>query len=166
MRNTAWLVGLTLSLVLTSLAGTSSARAQAVAVTTEEKVEIAPFFVLIDCANNGAGEWISLSGPLHIVAHITIDARGGVQISGHFQPQGVLGEGLLSGDLYHAVGLTRFNDRFTPAAFPYVTSYINNFYMIGPGKTPTLKVHQTIHLTINANGTVTAFVVNERITCK
>jgi hypothetical protein len=43
------------------------------------------------------------------------------------------------------------------AAFVGVTdNFINNFKLIGPGPGNNLLIHEDIHVTINANGTLTA----------
>jgi hypothetical protein len=53
--------------------------------------------VFVPCANGGVGELVDLNGPLHILTTFTIN---GNKVSGktHFQPQGISGVGLDSGD--------------------------------------------------------------------
>jgi hypothetical protein len=43
---------------------------------------------------------------------------------------------------------------------------VNNFRLIGQGSGNNLQVHQNVHITINANGTVTATVDNTSVDCK
>jgi hypothetical protein len=143
-----------------SLMGAPPARA---AVQVNETIPVEPFFVFVDCANDGAGEFISLTGPLHTLITFTEDKNGGVHGTTHFQPQGVTGVGEVTGDVYHAVGLTR--DSFNGKKGEEFT-FVNVFYMIGPGPGNNLKVHSTSHVTINANGSVTADVFLESITCQ
>jgi hypothetical protein len=45
-------------------------------------------------------------------------------------------------------------------------TFINNFRLIGQGPDNNLQVHQTIHTTINANGTVTSVVNNTSVECQ
>ena len=51
--------------------------------------------------------------------------------------------GQTTGDIYQAL---------TGGALEF--TFINNFRLIGPGPDNNLQTHQTIHLTINANGVV------------
>jgi hypothetical protein len=134
------------------------------AVTTNESV---PFnlTVFVPCANGGAGESVVLSGSLHVLATATINGNN-VSSSTHTQPQGVSGLGLTTGDKYRATGVTRYDTNFDNVDFPIVTTYVNNFRIIGQGPGNNFTVHQTIHMTINANGDVTADVDNYKIDCK
>ena len=45
-------------------------------------------------------------------------------------------------------------------------TFINNFRIIGQGPGNNYLVHQTVHLTVNANGVVTASVSNSSVECK
>jgi hypothetical protein len=80
-------------------------------------------------------------------------------------PQGVRGRGLTSGTIYRGTGATHssFNTSGPP---PFEESFVNTFNIIGRGPANNLLVHETIHLTVNANGDVTAEVTNTRVTCR
>jgi hypothetical protein len=39
--------------------------------------------------------------------------------------------------------------------FPALDTYVNNFRIIGAGPGNNYSVHQTLHITVNANGVVT-----------
>ena len=93
-------------IVLTTLAGAAVARAQATTVTTNEQIPFSQL-VFVPCADSGAGELILISGTLHVLSHVTIDAQGGLHAKIHFQPQGATGVGLTTGDTYHATGVTQ-----------------------------------------------------------
>src|SRR5437763_69376 len=54
-------------------------------------------FVYVQCANGGAGEYVTLSGSLHVSYFITIDKSGGLHVNMHFQAQGISGYGLTTG---------------------------------------------------------------------
>ena len=157
------------ALLLTALFGlfaSPQAHGQALTATTNEKLPFDHFLVFIDGAAGGAGELIDLSGTLHVQTHVTIDSAGGVHYEEHFQPQNLVGAGMTTGNIYHGVGITRDDFHIKPDGYPYQFSFENNFYMIGTGSAPTLKVHETVHVTINADGTVTTSVDNLRITIK
>ena len=117
----------------------------------------------IPCAMNGEGEWVFLSGYLHIVYSTTLDGNDGFHARVHYNPQGITGIGELSGDRYHSVGETR---RVTNGKVGKTHTYVNNYKIIGQGRGNNFLVHDTIHYTVNANGEVTSEVANSRIECR
>lgn len=132
----------------------------------EEKIPLG-FVTFVPCANGGAGELVVADGELHVVTQFVMDNRGGVHVSGHFQPiRNVDGIGQVTGDVYQGVGVTRNNFNEAVNGFPLQVTSINNFRWIGPGPNNNLLVHATMHLTINANGGVTAVVDNSSVECK
>lgn len=147
-----------------ALVGNGPAQAKATVVTTQEKVPL-DMSVFVSCARDGAGENVQLSGTLHIVSRAVDDGSGGFHVSSHSNPQGVSGVGLISGDKYQGTGVTRNNVNFKPP-FPSESTYVNNFRIIGQGPGNNYLVHETIHMTVNANGEVTADVVNTSVDCK
>jgi hypothetical protein len=136
----------------------------ATTVTTNEQIDIT-LFVFVPCAAGGAGEVIEVSGPLHILSHVTISNSGNFHFKIHFQPQGISGVGLTTGDKYQATGVTQeeFNSN---APLPITDTYVNNFRMIGQGPGNNFLVHQNFHITINANGDVTSLHNNSSVECK
>ena len=119
----------------------------------------------VECANNGAGEIVDFSGPLHILIISNINNQ---RISGltHFQPQGVQGRGRSTGALYNATGVTqeRFNGSFVNGQ--YTGTFINNYRLIGQGPGNNFLIHQTIHISFNSNGEATGSVDHTTIECK
>jgi hypothetical protein len=107
-----------------------------------------------------------LSGTLHTVSRTTIDANGGFHGTIHFNPQGVKGVGQSSGDTYQGNGVTKTTTNIAGAGLPFTDTFVNNFRIIGPGPDNNLLVHQTIHVTINANGVMTADVLNTSTECR
>ena len=145
-----------------SLMPTTSA-ASAVAITTNDFVPFAQVN-LVPCANGGAGELVLIQGTLHIEQHITINDNRAT-IKSHFQPQGVGGVGLTTGDSYNATGVTQEIDTIPLTNGAAEFTFINNFRLIGQKTDNNFQVHQTIHVTINANGDVTNSVDNTTIDC-
>jgi hypothetical protein len=141
----------------------SSVPAQA-AVVTNTSIPIT-LTVFVPCANGGAGEDIEVSGFLHVLISTTVDTKGGVHFSEQFNPQGVSGSGLTTGDKYNAIGLTRDDFSTTSSGVVQVT-FINRFDMIGQGPGNNFSVHETEHITVLPDGTVTVFFDNFSITCK
>jgi hypothetical protein len=121
--------------------------------------------VFIPCAAGGAGEVVDLSGPLHTLISETIN---GNNVSGHyhFQPQGIAGIGETTGATYHATGVTQQSFKSSLQNGQSNLTFVNNFRMIGQGPDNNFLVHETLHITINANGTVTAFHDNFSADCK
>jgi hypothetical protein len=156
----------TIATVLTAaamaLAGAAVADAEATAVTTNEQIPIT-LVVFVPCANGGAGELVELTGTLHVLTHVTSDAQGGLHVKQHFQPQGISGTGLTTGDKYQATGVTQ--EEFN-ATVGITDTFINNFRIIGEGPGNNFLVHTTFHVTVNANGVVTTIVDNFSIECR
>src|SRR5213076_3476489 len=113
--------------------------------------------VFVPCAAGGAGELVDLSGPLHTLITLTINGNN-VSGTAHFQPQGLSGTGETTGDKYQATGVTK--DTSFKVSFQNgqaQQTYVNNFRIIGQGSGNNFLVHEVLHVTFNANGTVTVF---------
>ncbi len=121
--------------------------------------------VFVPCANGGAGEGVLLSGNLHILARVTVSESGNASIGIHFQPQGISGTGAVTGDKYQGTGVTLENININ-APLPFSDTFVNNFRIIGQGNGNNFLVHSTFHVTVNANGEVTATVANFSVECK
>lgn len=122
-------------------------------------------FVFVSCADGGAGEEVLLSGNLHIVTHLTINGNRFV-FKEHFQPQGIRGVGVSTGDKYQATGVTqdRFVGSFVNGQFS--ETFVNNFRIVGESTGNNFLVREAFHVTINANGVVTVLVDNFTTSCK
>jgi hypothetical protein len=131
------------------------------AVVTNDRV---PFSLVafVPCANGGAGELVLVEGTLHVLVTETVNDNH-VSFKIHFQPQGATGIGLTTGDTYHATGVTQEHVSIGPGLND---TFVNNFRIIGEGPDNNLLVHQLIHLTINANGEVTADIVSSSVECR
>ena len=153
-----------LAVALVLIASLSVAQASAKATTVTDNVRIpTDIFVFVPCAAGGAGEFVQLSGTLHVLFVTTLDSRGGFHSKFHFQPQGVSGTGLTTGAKYQATGVTQgtFNGRVG-----YEQTFVNNFRIIGQGPGNNFMIHENFHITVNANGEVTAFVDNFSVKCR
>ncbi|MGZ3767112.1 MAG: hypothetical protein ACXVA2_20785 [Mucilaginibacter sp.] len=85
----------------------------------------------------------------------------------HFQPQGITGVGLTSGDSFQGVGMTgETTITFNNVSFPFVTTVEDIFDIIGHGPAPNSREHDLTHITINANGNITAYNDSSRIICE
>jgi hypothetical protein len=119
--------------------------------------------VFISCANGGAGEFVTVSGSLHVLFHLTFNDSEHITVTSQFNPQGVSGIGEITGRKYQGTGMTR---EITTARVGFETTTINNFRIIGQGPGNNFLVHENLHFTINANGTLTASVDNLSVDCK
>jgi hypothetical protein len=156
-------LNLTLAIMLLAFTLTGTVFSQATAITSNQFV---PFgqAVIVPCANGGAGEVVLIEGTLHLQNHVTIN-NNRASIKVHAQPQGASGVGQTTGDVYRATGVTQEHDSIplTNGAFEF--TFINNFKIIGQGPDNNLLVHQTVHVTITPDGTVTALVDNTSVDC-
>ena len=120
----------------------------------------------ISCANDGLGETVQLAGFVEIHSHTTEDGSGGMHMSTHVRPAGVVGVGELTGAVYRGTGGTFEAEGWAAGGFPYVYSFGNNFRIIGQGPGNNLTVHLTVHQTIHENGELTAEVDLSNAECK
>ena len=156
-------ITLTIGLTLLALSFTAVAFSQALAITTNDFVPFSQA-VFVPCANGGAGETVLIEGILHIQQHGTVN-NNRMTLKTHFQPQGVDGVGQTTGDSYQAVGVTQEVDTLPLIGGAAEFTFVNNFRLIGTGPDNNLQVHQTIHVTVNANGDVTNTVDNTTVDC-
>ena len=116
----------------------------------------------VPCANGGAGEFVNLTGSLHVLATVTFDSAGGVHGTLLFNPQNVSGVGSVSGAGYRGTGETLSTFSGNVGA---VSTLVNNFRIIGAGGAASLQVHENVAVVVNANGTVTTSVDHVSVTC-
>jgi hypothetical protein len=140
--------------------GAASAAASASTVSFSFPVDL---FVYVPCANGGTGEYVELTGSLHQVFTVTLNADGGVLMSSIVHPQGISGTGFTTGDKYQGTGETR--STFT-SKVGYESMFVNNFKIIGQGPGNNFLIHETFHVTVNPNGTLTAYVDNFSVVCQ
>ena len=133
----------------------------AVEVNLKQDITLSTF---VPCAAGGVGEVVDLSGPLHVLLSFTITANN---VSGvmHFQPQGIDGTGETTGDKYQATGVTSTSFTQSLVNGKATETFIDRFDIIGQGPGNNYSVHETAHLTINANGTVTVIFDDLTVTC-
>jgi hypothetical protein len=136
----------------------------ATSITSNEQINI-ELSVFVPCANAGAGEIVQLIGTLHVLTTFTINGNN-VRGKYHYQPQGISGIGLTTGDKYQATGVTQDEFKGSLVNGQFEETYINNFRIIGVGKDNNILFHENSHLTITANGVVTTVIDNIKDECK
>ena len=121
-----------------------------------------PFgFEATQCGN----ETVVVSGSVHVVTHGTVTGSGHVQAVFHVNPQNIRGFGETTGAEYLAPGMLQTVSNVSGPA-PVTETYVNNFELIGVGPAPDFTLHQTVRLTINANGEITAAFDHLTTQCK
>jgi hypothetical protein len=118
------------------------------------------FFV--ECAADGAGEVVQLTGEHHFRSHAILDSAGGTHIQTHSNIK-LIGTGLTTGDKYQGV-LTLTNEVNVKKGIE--NTFVEEFNIIGQGNGNNFLAHITLHFTFNADGTATAEVLNIRDECK
>jgi hypothetical protein len=150
------------ALLITVLLLPTSALAAADSFTVSQNFPI-DLVVFVPCAAGGPGEEVHLTGYLHDLFHITLTPSGSFRLVFHDNPQSVSGTGLMTGAKYQGTGVTR--DSFG-GRVGFEETFVNNFRIIGQGPGNNFLVHENFHITVNANGTVTAFHDNFSVECK
>jgi hypothetical protein len=139
--------------------------AGAQADTTVTKTADVPFFVFVPCANGGAGEVVGGTITLRDVTVFNINGNN-INFKEKDGPQGSDLVGLTTGDSYQATGITQNSFNGSLQNGQATTTFINNFRIIGQGPGNNFLVHETFHVTINANGDVTNTVDNFTADCR
>jgi hypothetical protein len=147
----------------TGLAGDESP-SLAATTSTQQLVNHIAVTRFVSCANGGVGEDVFVSGDIHIVVHVTLDGSGGAHFEEVHNPQGVSGTGLTTGAMYRGVGGTLLDASNVQVGEEHTS--VRNMMLIGQGPDNNLILHATFHVTVLADGTVTAFHDNLSVTCR
>ena len=110
------------------------------------------------------GETIELTGTLHLIYSVTNNSNSD-HVRSYSQLRGLTGVGPSTGQ-YHASGITTESTNVDGEGFPFSYTYRNNFRLVGQGPGNNFQVHLGVHVTINANGDVTADISNIEAECK
>jgi len=111
------------------------------------------------------GDVIAVTGSIHLLASSTSDGSGGFHITFMDNVSQVTGVGSVSGATYHGVGGDWFSANARPP-FPVELTATDVFGLISTGSAPNFVVTDTLHITLNADGTLTANVARLSITCR
>lgn len=120
----------------------------------------------VPCANGGAGEVVQTDGNVHFLRTVAVDAQGGHHGTIQTQAMDITGVGLSTGDVYQANGLFREQANFGGPGAEFEDTYVNSFTLIGPGKDNNLQVQVVLHITVDANGEITAYVEDISMECR
>jgi hypothetical protein len=123
-------------------------------------VPIAGFVVPDFCT----GDQITFTSGSVLLQSTTTVSGDRVSVEGEVTEQGVKGTGSPSGLSYIVAGRNQFTMSGSTSAFPVEMTFTFQSSLIAPG-TSDSKMTETLHLTINANGTTTASVSNFGVVC-
>ena len=153
LRHYAAMLGIAIGIILAIAPGAQAA----VQVNTSIPFDVSLF---LPCNN----DTVDASGFVHEVSALTINGNHFSVVS-HFSAQGITGTSETTGAKYQGTGVTddMFGGSFTNGQSR--ETFINRFDFIGQGSAPNSITHETFHVTVNANGTVTAFFDNVTVSC-
>lgn len=138
-----------------ALAGVAQADGKPL-IVTEPFEEVFP--------NPCTGEIVILNGDVLVLLHQTEDGAGGFHEKFTLVPRGIIGTGA-SGTQYRAVGA--HSDALNTGPGRATTFTLSaTFNVISKGGTDNFISKATVHFTVNANGDLTAEVVEIRAECR
>lgn len=122
--------------------------------------------LFIECANDGLGEDVELSGELEITSSEHVDGNGGTRLSTSVRPSHVRGVGQVTGAKYHGTGGTFEDEKYAADGELRSYTFDNKFRIIGQGPDNNLLVRYRVHQKYNENGELTGEVTIDRSECK
>jgi hypothetical protein len=145
-------------LLILGLVGMLAAPVAAQAGTTIQQIAFVDDEVICN------GDTVHISGPVLGVISETATPSGGEVIAFHFNPQGVTGVDLVTGQIFHATGLTRDLIVNSPPGGSNET-FVNRFHVQATGGAQSFIVTELFHVTVTPDGTVTVFFDKASSTC-
>jgi hypothetical protein len=145
------------------VAASSTATGLAQAATVEVVRFVDPF--VFDQLHPCTGEPVEISGFTRVTFRTVTDSTGGVHFSYQLVPFQIRGEG--ESGQYKAVGGEREHiNENSSDGLPITDTFASVFNLISAGNGDNFLVHVTFHITFNANGEITAVVINDRAECR
>jgi hypothetical protein len=112
-----------------------------------------PFIVqLVNPCNS---ELVDTNGFVHIDITFTLTGQN-AHLTIHANPQGVTGIGETTGVTYHGTGVSALSQRVSLVNGSATAKFVSRFDFVGQGSVPNFFMDEVMHITTNANGTVTA----------
>ena len=143
LRHYAAMLGIAIGIILAIAPGAQAA----VQVNTSIPFDVQ---LLVPCT----GDIVDASGFVHEVSALTINGNHFSMVT-HFNARGITGTSETTGAKYQATGVTTDNFGGSFVNFQYRETFVNRFDFIGQGSAANLITHETFHITVNANGTIT-----------
>ena len=111
-----------------------------------------------------SGEWIQIALTIHGEAQCLLDTQGAFHCQFVSNTLDLSGTGLSSGASYRDVGESTVAVNGDGVA-PFTVTEDQIFHLIGTGTVPNMNLKFLLHLTVNANGTVTVLLTDFRLEC-
>ena len=124
------------------------------------------WYTYAPCANGGEGELVTVMGDIQFLYHFNQDPAGGYHGTSEVRYQGISGVGATSGDAYQITGGGGGSWNASISGLPYTDTYTERFQVIGQGPGSDFTVHYRVHITVNANGEVTATPSDWSVECR
>jgi hypothetical protein len=112
-----------------------------------------PFSVQL--VNPCNGELVDTSGSVHVDETLTITGQT-AHMTIHANPQGVTGGGETTGVTYHGTGVAALSQQVSLVNGSANGTFVSRFDFVGQGSVPNFFSDEVMHITANADGTVTA----------
>ena len=135
--------------------------------TTTDRVNLnipTGFHAQNPCAGGRFGEIVVFTGNQHLVFSQTSTANGHLSTMIHWNANDVVGIGQYTGYQYLATGVTQ-DHVVSGAPLPYTETMTNNYHIIGQGQATNMDLKETVHVTVDANGYVSAWVTDYTFSC-
>ena len=117
------------------------------------------------CAGGRFGEIVVFTGNQHLVFSQTSTANGHLSTMLHWNADDVVGIGQYTGYEYRATGVTQ-DHVVSNVPLPYTETMTNNYHIIGQGQATNMDLKETTHVTVDANGNVSAWVTDYTLVCQ
>jgi hypothetical protein len=146
---------------------TGSSNAAAASLAGMDRVNInipTQFHAQNPCAGGRFGEIVVFTGNQHLVFFESSMSNGHLNSKLQWNADDVTGIGQYTGFTYRATGVTQ-EHTITDVTLPYDFTMINNYHIIGQGQATDMDLHETMHVTIDANGNLSAWVTDYNFSC-
>jgi hypothetical protein len=112
------------------------------------------------------GESVTFGGNALFLAHQTARPDGSILLDTiHFNAQGAVAVGDVTGTIYHLNGADS-NEVVLEPSGGLTATFTADLHAIGPGTAPNFLAHIVEHITIDANGSMTALVDIANVDCR
>jgi len=127
--------------------------------------EQSSFFLESDSWSDCTGEWVHITGNIHIDVHGVMNGNR-INFVQHINYQGLSGEGLTSGRHYTGSGVANsaYNGKFDGLSYTTISSSAIKMNTSGPGN--NLVLASSAKITVNARGEVTISKFDDGIGCQ
>ena len=114
--------------------------------------------------NPCTNQLIHFTGETHDTFITTVNGNE-VHVGITFNPQDVSGVDA-QGNHYHLTGVKNNELHFAQSNSDYESTFVDIFHVVSDGSSPNYLIHNTFHITVTPDGTITAYHDNFFTTCQ